>query len=121
MKIPDYAFGHHERWEVELHISENELKINGKEISDKDRKLFVDNFIRANRNTYERSTSCPVCQAVIAEALLDGKDPFECPDGVRSILVKRGVDVESIQRARRLHNRVQHHAKKTELQKLATD
>jgi len=90
--IPDYSLAYHYRWEAQLHVIEEGRQAQGlPPFTLQERAAYVDKFVQANPKKFEEIVSCPVCQEKIAEAVLNGKCPWDVGAPVRQHLESLGL------------------------------
>lgn len=83
---PNYALGYHEAWEAHLHLARAAALEGGSPLTPQQELKVIENYITKNRKKASDHVICSVCQEAIAEAVLNGTDPFECPVQARVLL-----------------------------------
>jgi hypothetical protein len=83
---PNYANGYHELWEVRLHERRKSARDAGRELSPQEELNALEQIVTAFGKTATGHIVCDVCQEEIAQAMLEGRDPFKIPDAARSVL-----------------------------------
>lgn len=90
-----YAIGQHYRWEAAVHTAGEEFKkTHNRQWTWTERASFVDDYL--SRTPYAQQmavVTCAVCSAVIADAILEGRDPFAIPEAVKNKLAELKVRV----------------------------
>jgi hypothetical protein len=79
----NYALGYHQRWEVWLHEARRAAAEALKPLTPPEEVRLLEAWLTENKKRATEITLCSVCNELIAEALLTGKDPFECPQTAR--------------------------------------
>jgi hypothetical protein len=87
----NWAFGLHSRWERELHKEFAAAKSEGRLVTLDERKAIVDAAVRFHKNKAEDVVNCEFCQEEIAQCILEKRDFFEPPLGVREYLESYGI------------------------------
>ena len=93
--LADYSTGYHSAWERELHIVTAARNAQGAPLNWTERGQVVDRFCQANPRTFEKVVFCEVCSEKIAEAIIEGRDPFQAPKEAKEYLEKYGIFVRS--------------------------
>jgi hypothetical protein len=88
-----YQHGYHEKWEAWLHGLREAARLDGHPLSLAQVSAALTEWTRINHQTANLETPCNVCQEQIAQGLIDGTDPFRCPDEVRVQLEKAGFRI----------------------------
>lgn len=90
---PNFALGYHEKWEAWLHEYRALAVASGKPLTMKEEADAVCKWMTANHRTAAMVTPCNICQEQIAQAMLDGTDPFVCPESARQLLEQYGFRI----------------------------
>lgn len=86
----NYALGFHERWEVWLHARRVANLADGRLETPLQEQKALEVWLTVNRKKSHDAVLCPTCNEEIAEALLDGRDPFATPKFARDAIENFG-------------------------------
>lgn len=84
--LPQYALGYHEAWEVYLHGLRASRQAAGSPMTHTEELIHLERYFTENRKNASKAKLCPSCNEAIAQALIDGRDPFATPEFAREAI-----------------------------------
>lgn len=101
----DYALGKHYAWEVAAHEAENEFfKKTGQYWPYELRKTWISRYFSITPyHAQYRVMDCPVCVPAIAQATLEGRNPFAPGNGIKEELQRLNRKIGGVLGVRRRH------------------